>query len=207
MCALGNDGAQPTEGVLPWQEHNRASIAHRSTYTTLAAWTCEVESAWSRFAKFQLLNRLNWTQLDEALAILPAINTGEGIDLRAADAFRLSDLADTLHIGLNDIENSFCTANRGDALLDAASPSLRFCVTCASAGFHATLFQFTAFRRCPIHGCGLCEACKVAGNRSHTASTQGSYAIRMPARPAAAPCSPRRRFAACVQRPVSTRRG
>ncbi|WP_310699904.1 hypothetical protein [Burkholderia multivorans] len=112
---------------MPWQEYNRISTGHRSTYTTRAAWTCEVESAWSRFAKFQLLNRLNWTQLHEALAILPAINTSEGIDLRAADAFRLIDLADTLHIGLHEIEKSFCTANRGDALLDAASPR------CASA--------------------------------------------------------------------------
>ncbi|CAH2796656.1 MAG: hypothetical protein CBHOC_3269 [uncultured Caballeronia sp.] len=67
-------------------------------YTIRAAWTCGVESAWSRFAKFQLLNRLNWTQLDKALAIRPAINTREGIDLRAADSFRLADLADTLHM-------------------------------------------------------------------------------------------------------------
>jgi len=180
MFAPGNDDARPVEGTLPWQEHNRVSVAHRTTYTTRAAWTCEVESAWSRFAKFQLLNRLNWTQLDEAMAVLPAINTGEGIDLRAADAFRLTDLADTLHIGLHDLENSFCTANRGDALLDAASPSLRFCVTCASAGFHATLFQFTAFRRCPIHGCALCEACTGCGQplayRLHAGLVRHPYA-------------------------------
>ncbi|EJO54197.1 hypothetical protein BURMUCF2_B0456 [Burkholderia multivorans CF2] len=180
MCAPGNDDARPVEGALPWQEYNRISTGHRSTYTTRAAWTCEVESAWSRFAKFQLLNRLNWTQLHEALAILPAINTSEGIDLRAADAFRLIDLADTLHIGLHEIEKSFCTANRGDALLDAASPSLRFCLTCASAGFHATLFQFTAFRRCPIHGCALSEACTGCGQplayRLHAGLVRHPYA-------------------------------
>jgi hypothetical protein len=124
MCAQGSDDARPVVGTLPWQERSPVSTAHRTTYTTRAAWTCEVESAWSRFAKFQLLNRLNWTQLGEALAILPATNTGEGIDLRATDAFRLSDLADTLRIGLHDLENSFCTANRGDALLDAASPDV-----------------------------------------------------------------------------------
>lgn len=180
MCAPGNDEARPVEEALPWQEHNRAYTARRSTYTTRAAWTCEVESAWSRFTKFQLLNRLTWTQLEEALAILPAINTCEGIDLRAADAFRLTDLADTLHIGLHNIENSFCTTNRSDALLDAASRSLRFCLTCASAGFHATLFQFTAFRCCPIHGCALCEACTGCGQplayRLHAGLVRHPYA-------------------------------
>lgn len=48
---------------------------------------------------------------------------------------------------------------------------------------------------------------QVAGNRSHTASTQGSYAIRMLARLAVAPCSPRPRFAACARRLVPTLRG
>ncbi|MCG5076579.1 hypothetical protein [Paraburkholderia tagetis] len=155
-----------------------------------------MESAWSRFAKFQLLNRLNWTQLGEALAILPAINTGEGIDLRAADAFRLPDLADTLHIGLHDLENSFCTANRIDALLDAASPSLRFCLTCASVGFHATLFQFTAFRHCPIHGCVLCEACTGCGQplayRLHAGLVRHPYACPVCGRSLLAAASLRR---------------
>ena len=48
---------------------------------------------------------------------------------------------------------------------------------------------------------------RVAGSRSHTASMQGSCAIRMPARPAVAPCSQQPRFAACAQRPVLTRPG
>ncbi|WP_231957698.1 hypothetical protein [Paraburkholderia tropica] len=110
-----------------------------------------------------MLNRLNWAQLGEALAIRPATSTSEGIDLRVADAFDLARLADTLQIDRHDLENSFCTANRSDALLDAASPSLRFCQICASAGFHATLFQFTAFRCCPIHGCPLRDTCTACG--------------------------------------------
>jgi hypothetical protein len=180
MCAPGSDDVRPVVGTLPWQERGPVSTADRTTYTTRPAWTCAVESAWSRFAKFQLLNRLNWTQLGEALAIQPAINTGEGIDLRVTDAFRLSDLADTLRISLDDLENSFCTAKRGDALLDAASPSLRFCPTCASAGFHATIFQFTAFRRCPVHECALCEACTGCGQplayRLHAGLVRYPYA-------------------------------
>lgn len=148
---------------LPWLVGSPVSVARRTTYATRAAWTCAVESAWSRFAKFQLLNRLNWTQLGEALAIQPTISTSEGIDLRAADAFRLTDLADTLHIGQDALDSSFTTTNRKDALLDAASASLRFCPTCASAGFHATLFQFVTFRRCPIHKCALRDACPGCG--------------------------------------------
>ncbi|MEX3968498.1 hypothetical protein AB4Y42_41205 [Paraburkholderia sp. EG286B] len=36
--------------------------------------------------------------MNSTLVIQPAINTGDGIDLRVTDAFRLSDLADTLRI-------------------------------------------------------------------------------------------------------------
>ncbi|KGD28327.1 hypothetical protein DP59_3107 [Burkholderia pseudomallei] len=141
------------------QPPRRASVVLPATYTTRPAWTCKAESAWSRFAKFQMLNRLNWVQLCEALSVLPTVNAGAGIDLRTADSFDLADLATTLHVEPGDLEYSFSTASRQDALLDAASPFLRFCPICASAGFHATLFQLTAFKNCPIHGCSLCEAC------------------------------------------------
>jgi hypothetical protein len=106
-----------------------------------------------------MLNRLNWAQLREALSVLPTVNAGTGIDLRAADNFDLAYLASTLHVEPRDVEHSFCTTSRQDALLDAASSFLRFCPICASAGFHATLFQLTAFKHCPIHGCALREAC------------------------------------------------
>ncbi len=151
------------EASATGQPHRRASVAHRTTYTTRPAWTCTVESAWSRFAKFQMLNRLSWAQLREALSVLPTVNASAGIDLRPADSFDLAALATTLHIEPCDVEHSFCTTSRQDALLDAASPFLRFCPLCASAGFHATLFQLTAFKICPIHGCTLCEACARCG--------------------------------------------
>ncbi|MDR6412871.1 zinc ribbon domain-containing protein [Paraburkholderia terricola] len=112
-----------------------------------------------------MLNRLNWEQLRAALAVLPTINASTGVDLRAADTFDLTALANNLRVAPNDLENSFCTVSRQDALLDAASPLLRFCTICASLGFHATLFQFTTFGHCPVHGCALCEACPQCGQQ------------------------------------------
>ncbi|MGY4725798.1 hypothetical protein [Burkholderia pyrrocinia] len=127
-----------------------------------------------------MLNRLNWAQLREALSVLPTVNAGTGIDLRAADSFDLADLATTLHVKPRDLEHSFCTASRQDALLDAASPFLRFCPICASTGFHATLFQLTAFKNCPIHECPLCQACARCGQpltyRLHSGLVHHPYA-------------------------------
>ncbi len=93
----------------------------------------------------------------------PSANAGVGIDLRAADAFDLASLANTLRIDQCDLGHAFCTPSRQDALLDVVSHLLRFCPVCASAGFHAALFQFTTFKHCPIHWRVLREACTHCG--------------------------------------------
>lgn len=179
MSAPESSVSHPTAWPLPWQRE-QAGVAPFTTYTTRSTWTYRLESAWSRFAKFQLLNCLNWPQLSEALAIRPAANASAGIDLRAADAFDLARLANTLHVEPHDLGSAFCTPSRHDALLDAASPVLRFCPVCAAAGFHAALFQFTTFKRCPMHWCALREACTHCGQpiayRLHTRLIHRPYA-------------------------------
>ncbi|CAE6818047.1 hypothetical protein R75461_05968 [Paraburkholderia nemoris] len=158
-----SNGLQPSTWSLPWQRNQAGVVLPPPTYTTRPAWTCKLESAWSRISKFQMLNCLNWQQLSEALAILSATTANAGIDLRGADAFDIGALAGTLHVESHELEDAFCVVNRHETMLDAASSSLRYCPICAAAGFHATLFQFTTFEHCPIHGCALHDGCSQCG--------------------------------------------
>lgn len=179
MYAPESSDTDATTCRLQW-EPDPTHIAQPATYTTRPGWTCALESAWSRFAKFQILNCLNWQQLSEALAIRPVANASAGVDLRAADVFDLASLASTLRVGPHELVGAFCTVSRHDALLDAASPSLRFCPICAATGFHATLFQFTTFKHCPVHRCALREACTRCGQpmayRLHAGLVRHPYA-------------------------------
>jgi hypothetical protein len=129
------------------------------SYTARPHWTQLLESAWSRFAKFQLLNSLQWTQLLDALAVRPPVNAAQGIDLRAAGAFDLARLTQTLRIPLHDLVTAFCVLRAEEYLTDAASAHVRLCAACASVGFHATVFQFTGLSLCPVHRCALRESC------------------------------------------------
>lgn len=53
----------------------------------------------------------------------------------------------------------------GGAAVDPGiwSPVLRSCPECLKAGYHATLYQHTAFERCPLHGVALTSACRHCG--------------------------------------------
>jgi hypothetical protein len=100
-------------------------------YTARSARTYPFESAWARLSKFQTLNRLSWQQLTEALSVLRTTNAACGIDLRASDSFDIPNLARTLGVPPADLQSAFCVRSNHEVILDATSPSLRFCQSCA----------------------------------------------------------------------------
>ncbi|WP_442809203.1 ATP-binding protein [Trinickia soli] len=117
MRAPESNGLQSGACQLPWQRNQAGVGLPPPTYTTRPAWTCKLESAWSRISKFQMLNCLNWQQLGEALASLSATTANAGIDLRAADAFDIGALAGTLCIEPHELEGAFCIASRHETAL------------------------------------------------------------------------------------------
>lgn len=158
MCAPANERPAPAPAILPWVEQ-RPIQSRGSSYTTRPGWTYPLESAWSRFAKFQLLNCLNWSQLLVALSLQHSTSSVDGIDLRVGSGFDLSALSHALRISEPDLRRALCVPRSDAPLLDAASRNLRFCPDCAKHDFHATVFQFSAFRYCPIHGTPLRNTC------------------------------------------------
>ena len=75
-----------------------AKLDMRAVFTTRTDWTRPGESAWSRVAKFQWLNRLTWTQLYEALGTCTAVLSSEGVDLRCGQHFDMARLAAALRL-------------------------------------------------------------------------------------------------------------
>jgi len=89
----------------------------------------------------------------------PSLAHSEGADLRVLEPFNLEALAQHTRLTPELLARGFCARSALCLVLDIASPHLRFCSQCMQQGFHATLFQFTALARCPIHLRPLLEAC------------------------------------------------
>ena len=136
-----------------------AQSSTRPVYTARADWTRPGESAWSRVAKFQWLNRLTWTQLYEALGTCTAVLSSEGVDLRCGQHFDMARLAAALRLDTTTLRQSFCVTKRHEPIIELSAEVLRFCPDCIAQGYHATLFQFEFVRRCPMHETVLSRRC------------------------------------------------
>jgi hypothetical protein len=130
-----------------------------SSYTSRPDWTHAAESAWSRIAKFQWLNRLSALELHAALGARALVPDVDGVDLRCAQGFDLDVMARTLNIVPVSVTQSFCVQERSEFLLDMGIKVLRFCPLCIRRAYHATFFQFRFVRRCPLHQVALLRGC------------------------------------------------
>ena len=136
-----------------------SQVNHDGVYTARPDWTFAAESAWSRIAKFQWLNRLGSQELAFALGAHAQVPGSEGIDLRCGQGFDAAKMAATLQVSHSRIMQSFCVARRSDTLIDFCSRTLRFCPSCIRRAYHATFFQLRFVRRCPLHREPLIRVC------------------------------------------------
>jgi len=81
----------------------------------------------------------------------------------------------TLRFPPADLQSALCVRSNHEAILDSASQSLRFCQSCASIGFPATLFQFAAFTYCPVHRCTLRDTSEFGQNQPPKARFETSF--------------------------------
>ena len=105
-----------------------AQSSTRPVYTARADWTRPGESAWSRVAKFQWLNRLTWTQLHDALGTNIVVLSGIGVDLRCGQYFDMAKLSAAMRVDIASLGQSFCVAKRHEPIIELSAAVLRFWV-------------------------------------------------------------------------------
>ena len=125
------------------------------------------ESAWSHIQKFAYLNGFNGSDLAKIVAKVRG--TSSPVTTANLSLFQPTPAAKTLlTVVLQQEEapqDSFWLWPSTLKLVDgqAVASVLRFCPTCAAAGFHTALFQLESSLRCPIHGQALVDACQHCG--------------------------------------------
>lgn len=142
-----------------WLPTRPSKVEHDGVYTARPDWTFAAESAWSRIAKFQWLNRLGSQELAFALGAHAQAPGSDGIDLRCGQRFDAAVMAETLQISRSRIMQSFCVQWRNETLIDFCSRTLRFCPSGIRRAYHATFFQLRFVRRCPVHREALVRVC------------------------------------------------
>ncbi len=145
--------------------HLGGTLAEAPAYTRRPQWTQPLESLWGILTKWQFVNRLPYSTIAACVSSLARAQMYEGVDLRVLEAFDLDALAHHSGVPRAALAGGACSASAASSVLGRASVGLRFCGSCMQQGFHATLFQFTAIARCPIHDERLLEACPGCGGR------------------------------------------
>lgn len=125
-------------------------------------WHADGESAFALLAKFQRLNALSCKALVESFACREGRRAApQDLDLRDARRFDLHRLMGVLRLRLVDVAAAFVMPS--GTLQRIASPTLRWCVRCARAGVHLTVFQYHRLEQCPVHRMPLSEHCGRCG--------------------------------------------
>jgi hypothetical protein len=134
------------------------------SYCTRPEWSTPSESAWMRLAKFSWCNRLTLNQLMQLFAKSPADALSYGADMRRADRISDKHFNETLGLTSTSLQFGFCV-DKQHHLLRLADTECRYCPTCFSNGFHASIFQWRFVTRCPIHRIPLrtgCPQCRLS---------------------------------------------
>jgi hypothetical protein len=144
--------------VLPALTHLHVP-GEGASYTRRPEWTRSLESLWGILAKWQFVNRLPYWSIANCVSALSRANLYQGVDLRVLESFDLQALALCSGVGHSALCGGACVARSVCPELAFTSAHLRWCAACMNEGFHATLFQFVAINRCPIHGDRLIDTC------------------------------------------------
>ena len=137
--------------------------AEGHTFTRRPQWTQPLESLWGILTKWQFANCVPYTTIATHMFSRPYAGGHLGVDLRVLEAFDLGALAHHSGLSRPALAGGACSGSAESLVLALTSAYLRYCPACMGKGFHATLFQFTPIKRCPIHHVrlrGVCRRCR-----------------------------------------------
>ncbi|MDO8699324.1 MAG: hypothetical protein Q7J75_02695 [Rhodoferax sp.] len=118
--------------------------------------------------KFAILNSLTAREIAQIvirkkIAKRAIICNQPNVDLRDSSLFDIDVMAKIFHLSETQVRSTFLLDGLPNSQFKS-SENLRWCVRCASHGFHAAIFQMNAMTFCPIHSIPLlqrCSSCKM----------------------------------------------